>query len=228
MSRFIVLSILFLCTQTQCYWPFVYEQQVKPLSIMLDPAGDAGYTGRIIEDSFERGITLQWAETIKKKIEEKYDKQVRVVLTRFPGETLERLQNAHFANRLDVDLYLNVHFFKQTQRNSIFLYYFMYHPITDLWSKPHRLSLYPYDQAHLLSINKTTSWIERFKLVLKNDVYKNLFEVKGPYGLPLRPLIGIKSPAIALEIGLKNKSDWQLYIEPIMQCLDELLQFSKA
>ena len=48
-------------------------------------------------------------------------------------------------------------------------------------------------------------WADHFKNILKQEQYRNAFEIKGPYGLPFRPLIGIKAPAIAIEIGLKTK-----------------------
>jgi len=211
----------------QSFWPQV--QDAKPFSIMLDPAGDARSTGRIIDDGYERGVTLQCAETLKKQLEDRYGKQVRVVLTRFPGETLDPLQNANFANRLDVDIYVSIHFFQQSEQSStLYMYYFLYNPITDIWSKVHRLSCVPYDQAHVMNINKTTLWTESFKNILKQDNYKKLFELKGPYGLPFKPLIGVRAPAIAFEIGLKNKLDWNRYTEPIMQCLSHLIQTSQA
>ena len=39
----------------------------KKFTIMLDPSGDAKHTGRIINKTFERGISLQCAEVLKKK-----------------------------------------------------------------------------------------------------------------------------------------------------------------
>ena len=75
-----------------------YARKTKPFSIMLDPAGDAQTTGRIIDDNYERGVTLQLCEDIKKQLEAEQPKNTRIVLTRFPGETIDPLQNANFAN----------------------------------------------------------------------------------------------------------------------------------
>ena len=87
---------------------------------MLDPAGDAQYPGRIIDDSFERGITLQCVEELQRAITRQFP-HVRVVLTRFPGETCQPLQNAHFANRLDVDLYRAFTVIKNRNQNRNFI-----------------------------------------------------------------------------------------------------------
>src|SRR5579859_5868722 len=99
MSFIIFTFLLTMSSSAFCFWPFTQEQ-VKPFSIMLDPAGDAQITGRIIDDSYERGITLQLCEDIKKQLEADHPKNTRIVLTRFPGETIDPLQNANFANRL--------------------------------------------------------------------------------------------------------------------------------
>jgi len=85
----------------------------KEIIIMLDPAGDAQYAGRRIDDSFERGLTLRCAEQLKQRLEQLFP-QIHVVLTRLPGETVQPLQNANFANRLSVDLYLSIHFYHET------------------------------------------------------------------------------------------------------------------
>ncbi len=229
--RYLLLIIIMFVPEVTAFWPFT-QAPSKPFSIMLDPAGDARTPGRIIEDikeqgGYERGVTLLLAEEIKKRLEETLGKKVRVVLTRFPGETLDPLQNANFANRLDVDAYISIHFFHQKEDTPlIYLYHFVYNPITDMWAKVHRLSFYPYDQAHLAHISKTGVWIEQCKNILRNDTYKKSFDVKGPYGIPFKPLIGVKAPAIAFEIGLKNKSDWTNYVAPLTECLNNLVQMA--
>ena len=77
---------------------------------MINPFGDAQYAGRIVDDSFERGLTLQFAEELQRKISKILP--VRVVLSRFAGETLENLQVANFSNRLQVDFFISIHFYK--------------------------------------------------------------------------------------------------------------------
>lgn len=196
---------------------------VKPFSIMLDPAGDAQNTGRIVGDSFERGITLQFAEALKRKLEETYQ-SIRVILSRVPGETIEPLQNANFANRLNIDFYLSIHFYEDPKEHpGIYLYYFMYNPITDLWGSARRLSFYPYDQAHLMAIKTTQAWAQMLFDILNQQQYKKLFTMKGIVGLPFKPLIGIRAPALALEASLKSKRDWSIYLEPIVTSLGPLL-----
>ncbi len=37
----------------------------EQFTIMIDPAGDAKHTGRLIGDTLERGISLQCAEQLK-------------------------------------------------------------------------------------------------------------------------------------------------------------------
>src|SRR5271156_6610097 len=95
-----------------------------PFTLMLDPAGDAQNPGRIIEDSFERGITLQCMQELQAVIAQRFPR-IRVVVTRSPGETRQPLQNANFANRLDVDLYISIHCYPESKpKSQLYLYYF--------------------------------------------------------------------------------------------------------
>src|SRR5579872_1728748 len=87
------IKVLLLCIST--FTAFART----PFTIMLDPAGDAQYPGRIIDDCFERGITLQLAEQLSTVIAQRFP-SIRVVITRQPGETRQPLQHANFANRL--------------------------------------------------------------------------------------------------------------------------------
>ncbi len=190
-------------------------------TLMLDPTGDAKHTGRKIGDSLERGITLQFCEQLKKEIEQEYS-HVRVVLTRFPGETVQPLQNANFANRLSVDAYIIILFFQESEtKPQLFLYTFSY---GDSFVKVgDELALYSYDQAYLVHSDTTRTWKQQIATALQDTTYASLFTYKGSYSLPFKPLIGIKAPALALEMSLKAKDDWHMYINPIKQSLSCLL-----
>jgi N-acetylmuramoyl-L-alanine amidase len=212
----IISTIFLLISSTHTY--------TKTFSIMLDPAGDAKNTGRVIDNSFERTLSLQYAQELKKIIESAVP-QVRIILTRSPEEIIDPLQNANFANRLAVDFYLSIHFFYEPEQNpTVYLYHFTYNPVTELWINPKKLCFYPYNQAHLFNIHKTVLWAEQIKATLKQDKFRPFFEVNGVYGIPFRPLAGIKAPALALEAGLKNKNDWRRYLEPVAQSLIQLIQ----
>ncbi len=201
--------------------PILSHTPKYTFTLMLDPAGDAKHTGRKISDSLERGITLQFCEKLKQELETSYP-QLRVVLTRFPGETVQPLQNANFANRLAVDCYVSIHFFQEQEtKPQFFLYTFSYG--NTFVTKISTLAFYPYDQAHLLNLEQTKKWSKQIENLLQSSAYKKMFQYKGMFNLPFRPLIGVKAPALAFEISLKDKSDWQLYIDPIMTSLKSII-----
>lgn len=191
-------------------------------SIMIDPAGDARYPGRTIDDTFERGISLQCAEKLKQEIERTFS-HIRTVLTRFPGETIEPLQNASFANRLHVDLYLSIHFYYNPDAHPQWhIYYFSYHPTIDFWHYPQQtLLLTPYHAAHRQCINTTKKWAESLYNGLKAS---STCIAHAPYSIPFRPLIGINRPAIALEMCLPSKDRWGMYIRPLVDALGPIIQ----
>jgi len=189
---------------------------------MLDPAGDAKNTGRQIGDSLERGITLQFCEALKKLLEQMYP-GVRVILTRFPGETIQPLQNANFSNRLDVDFYLSIHFFPEEKtKPSMFLYYFSLGD--EFVTKIPNLCFCPYDYAHRIYGKQTRGCAQKITTLLTDGPYKRQFDFFGPFGIPFRPLIGVKAPGVALEIGLKEKKDWKQYLEPIARSLEPIVK----
>lgn len=202
------------------------KQATRPYTVMLDPAGDAKHTGRTIDDNFERGITLQFTESLKKYLENQPEK--RVILTRFPGETLEPLQNANFANRLDVDLYVSIHFYQeQSEKAQLYLYYYLSHP-TDEWHKiATDLTFYPYDKAHLWNISKNKAYGNVAANILKKDIFRSYFSYQGLFGIPYKPLLGIHAPAFAIECGLKHKNNFLLLVEPFAQAIMAIIEHLK-
>ncbi len=192
----------------------------KPFTIMLDPAGDAKHTGRQLDDSLERGISLQCAEKLQATLEKQYP-LIRVVLTRVPGETLQPLQNAHFANRLNVDLYIRLQFYQeQGVKPHVALYQFSLGD--EFISRSHQLAFHPYDQAHIFNQKKTVAYANEISASLKQ--HATLFDMQGIYKIPFKPLIGVQAPAIAIEMSLKSKDSWQTYIQPLSNALGSIIK----
>ena len=197
--------------------------QQHTFSLMLDPSGDIKNTGRKIDDCFERGLTLQCAEKLKIILEERYP-TIRVVLTRFAGETVAPFQNAHFANRLDVDLYISIHFYHEaaTQpQSSLYIYTFAYGNEGALSSSD--TAFYSIDKAHWQRYSTTRSWAHSLFTHFQETTENKLFYCKGIHSLPFKPLMGIKAPAIGLELGLKDTSSWHDYVDIIAQGIGTLI-----
>lgn len=199
----------------------------KKFTIMINPAGDAQNAGRIIENTFERGITHECAKWIKQTIESTHS-SIRVVLTRIPGETVEHLQNASFSNRLQADLYISLHFYERKKNvRDITLYYFCQDPVTDSWHKKSpSLSFTPYSKAHLDSLSFTKMMVQDTFSYL-HTTHKNTCSVSAPYGIPFHPLMGIKAPAFGIEIGLMKKNEWQLMAHTLVDTLIHAVEYTK-
>jgi len=191
---------------------------IMPYTIMIDPAGDSQHIGRVIDNTFERGITLQCAESLKTALAKELP-QIRVVISRIPGESVEKLQNAAFANRLQVDLYLNLQFYQETNNPAkIAFYYYSYQPLTDAWHTPKPLSFYNLQEIYLLNYNLTKKLCLDFLHIWEQE-YKKYFVPLGAFGIPFQPFIGIQAPAIAIEAGLIHKDSWQMLINPLVQII---------
>lgn len=191
----------------------------QPYTIMLNPAGNAQITGRHIHNTFERSYTLRLAEQLKKALEQEMP-YVSVLLTRLPGEVAQPLQYANFANRIQTDLYLSIHCFEEkSTRPRLYIYQFSY---GEQFALPkNSLSLYTYDQAHLLNVKTTTIYGNTLQTTLGN--YAKLFDVQGPYAMPFAPLIGITSPAFGIELGLKNSNSWTDFVDPLVAAITAIM-----
>lgn len=193
---------------------------------MLDPAGDAQHAGRKIDDYFERGITLQCAEALKKSLESTHS-GIRVVLTRFPGETIQPQQNASFANRLNADLYISINFFKQTaQKPLLHLFFFCLEPTTDFWfGLDSELAFIKSNEIHKQAITTSKKWAH---LLFEHlQLHNNIFKITQPLGIPFKPLYGLKSPSIGIEASITRPEEWQLYIQPLQNSISTLITDAK-
>lgn len=190
----------------------------KQCILMIDPAGDAQETGRLIDGVYERSITLACAQALKHEIEEVLP-MVTVLLTRISGEVVEPFQNAQFANRCEVDLFLRLQCFhdQAVQCHSLYFYHFSWG--NELPLLVHNTMFIPYDKAHLMHTIVTKSYAEQLFKSL-NKVSANI--CKGIFAIPCKPLRGITSPALCIEMGLTNKDSWRDYVKPIINALCEL------
>lgn len=191
-------------------WFFNVPSQ-KPFVILLEASGDTIHPGRNVNDSFESSITFEIARTIKQMVNLQYP-VAKVLINRGSTETIAPFQNANFANKLDVDCYISLHCFTETRmKPQVFIYSFNYRD--DFIAKDNGLSFYPFDKIYLINQKQTDAWAEQLKHVFEKNISWN---VSGVHALPFKPLIGIKAPAIGIEIGLKNRSELRNYIETIV------------
>lgn len=207
----LILVFLFLFLNISSYF------NKKPLTIMLDPAGNAQYAGRQLDDCYERGITLQFCQELKKEIE-KLNLKTRVILTRAPGEkTTEALQNANFSNRLNADFFLSVHFYNENEITpKIGIYYFDKQEPFFISNNKNNLEFIPYEKAYLKNLDQTKKYATLFKNKLEELTKLNILK---PIGNNFKSLIGLNTPAILIECGLKNSQDYKKLIDPIKQIL---------
>jgi len=190
---------------------------------MLEAAGNPRQPGRAIDDNFEQSITWSFAHQLKQAIAQRMP-EVQVVLNRNEREVIEPLHTANFANKLATDLVISINFYQETAiKPRVYFYQFSY-GAAPLSGNTQNFIFYPYDQAYVISDKKSDAYAQILKSSLCNQEYASQFECQGVYKIPFAPLMGITCPAVALEIGLKNKQEWQLYIEPMAAALTALIE----
>jgi hypothetical protein len=217
-SSWFFLWALFLLP-VHAYWP-----QSKRYIVMLDPAGDAKNRGRTIDDNFEAGITLSYARALKTVIESSYP-EISVIITRSPGESLTELQRANFANRLTVDLYININFYQNIhQQHTVHIYSFVDDKKIKISKKPSPFAFYPRAHAYLFSQAANEQWAHRFYTLLTTTRdYSHLFKTESPLRFPIKGLTGIYTPALAFEASLTQAADWELYVDPVVNLIATLI-----
>jgi len=131
------------------------------------------------------------------------------------------LQNASFANRLNVDFYLSLHIYRQEQvKPKIFMYHLVYDPMVDLARRAFDpLSFIPIHQAHFGGIHKTRSYAQQMKDILIMPYNQKRFDFYGFYGIPFKPLCGVFAPSLAIEIGICKEDQWKSLIDPLVESL---------
>ncbi len=194
------------------------------ITVMIDPAGDSKNVGRKLVESYERTITFKLAEKLKQKLHERYS--YNCVLTKYYGEEVIELQNASFANRLNVDLYLSLNVFRhEFAKPKLFLYNLIRNRLVDFAVRSiDQFKFVSVYQSHYLNINKTKVYVESIKNYFRRKEYANKFDFYGAFGIPIKSLIGITAPAIAIEIGLCNEDQLDFFVEPIVESLNFLYQ----
>lgn len=186
---------------------------------MIDPAGDARQPGRTIGDSLERAVSYTIAQALKEQLQKSL--ACTVILTRSPGETVAPLQNATFANRMAVDLFLSIHCYHAPQnKHEVALYY--QSRGESLMPAVQELSLIPAQKAHWKNAKKSRDYANAIAINLqKETVHK--FRVDSPLGIPIAPLYGITSAAIALEINCLDPRHVTIYIDPLTNAITSAL-----
>jgi N-acetylmuramoyl-L-alanine amidase len=197
---------------------FQYEQRNI---FMIAPAGHAGQLGRKLSHGYERGTTLKFAENLQKKF---LNNAIKIYLSRSPGETLIPLQTASFANRLNVKLLVSLHIYqKKSAKPGITIYQYCVNPLTDFVKRTtNKIEFIPIEQAHIKSCSTTQKFCQQLKTILTQKENQKLFNFYGPYAIPIKPLVGISPPAIALEIGVNDELKLEALLEPIVEGLSTL------
>ena len=199
------------------------SSEKKQFLIMIDPAGHAKNVGRKLVEGYERAQTFKFAQGLQKGLQDKYG--FRVIITRYPGEEIVDLQNASFANRLNVDFYINLNIYRQDSvKPKIFMYHLVYNSMVDLARRTFEpYAFMPINQAHFANIHTTRSYAEYTKKSMIQPHYQRWFDFYGLYGVPFKPLAGIAAPAIAIEVGICQEDKWQIFIDPLVESLNFLV-----
>ena len=216
--KYFLLVFLVIMPQFSMGWLFNFNTKpAKPFVIMIEASGDTACPGRTIGNSFESSVTLAIAQELKHHLEQL--QSIKIIINRTANQKIEPLQNANMANKLAVDLYISVNVYGQKEsKPTLFIYQFSYND--DYIIRENELSFHSFDKIYLVNQKKTTLWAKKIYDYLEKD---RVFTLQGIYKIPFEPLIGIKPPALAFELGLQEPLDWHSCINALAQSITFLI-----
>ncbi len=196
----------------------ILESKKKKV-IMLSPAGDAEHPGRALVDGYERGATLQLAESMAQMLRNEHG--MRVVITRSPGEVITPLQVASLANRTSPDLFLSLHACGQDDpKSNIYFYHLVYNPLVDFALRaidPH--ALIPLREAHFQNIHTTIKTAKNMLVSLQESAKQRFLKAHELISVPCKPLIGIVPPALMIEVSIHEKGALQYIAKSLVESI---------
>lgn len=189
-------------------------------SILLNPSGSAKSLGRNVFGDYERGITLKIACALQKALLEKG--LFKVALSRRPGDEITDYSLVSLVNRFAPSFYLSIHVYAESSQPKIDFYYLVYNKLIDFHSRINEeldfISIY---MAHFQGISTSSKIAKSLAEFFSSPPYNRYFECGGSYGIPFKPLRGVISPAVAIEIGLSQEGEWMHLIEPLAAAIND-------
>lgn len=187
----------------------LHTTQIFCKTILFDVVGDAYSSGRIIQESFERGITLAYAEAVQKRCAQ-FNSDLSISIVNPAGSQYTQLEKAHKINCMHADLVISIHCYQEQISPSLYIYHYGYEPLPTL--NTNSLIWCPYNKAYTINFSKTQIYALELTHTLKSYETDVSFYVHGPFIIPLTPLVGIVTPALLLELGLITEKNWHNFV----------------
>lgn len=192
--------------------------------IVIDPAGNATNIGRMLNEGYERGETYQFAKALQDGLSKRY--KVRPVLSRTLNEKISsHLQIASFSNRIDANLFLRLHLYKQlSPKPTVHLFHRVIDPVVDFTRRiiQGTLSFVPLQFSHCVNISKANMYGEMISEKLNLALYNKYLDCLPLCGVPLRFFEGVLAPALVIEVGIHDDKQWRNLVEPLIDSMNFL------
>lgn len=187
--------------------------------VVLNPNGTKDDPGRVIDTSFERELTQKCCNFIKNSLEA-HNKYLTIII----NTNKNQIETASFVNRMETTFYLFISFYYTIEaRDECSFYYYNLDSQSENFNSfnTQQLTFVPFEKASLKHLKST----KKIATTLQNILKKNNSSMKNPSlkNGPINCLIGINTPALACEFGIKNNTDWQKWALLLSQALQELI-----
>lgn len=197
--------------------PIIHAQR----TIILDPAGNTRTPSRMVMGVPESHMTLLLTNAMQELFKKQYP-HITVIITRRPGQHVDEITKAQLANKTAPDLYIRLLLYESL--DIIPKWYIYQHTNYAITKKSLTdFAFYPYDQAFMMTYDKTQQLNVKLIQLLSIDTYLPLWRVIGPVILPIEGIQGIIAPTIICELGISAQHHWKNAIEPLTKAIAQLL-----
>lgn len=189
----------------------------RPFMLMLYPSVSIN-NGRKIENEFENAIALDWALALKHALINQFP-FIQVEISHKSGEKIDQIESINNINKQNPDLTISFNLYQTNGVPQVYLYYML----SQVRAKSLKnLDFVPYNQAYIDSLEKTKDFSEKIFNSLKENRSDN-YELKKLLGLPYKPLIGLQSPALGIELGTNSTKGWEITINSLILAIKNII-----
>jgi hypothetical protein len=187
--------------------------------LLIEAHGRVGTAARQFTNDYERGITMKLARALQEKLCDAFDTDVSLLTPHEGAE--ERIARI---NKTMPNLFITLCAYKSTRmKPTICLYTYGYDQLAEnSWARRPACGLIPLEYAHCLNQVQTGNIRHTLLSSLSQQNVASFCAVNKAITLPFRPLFGIISPALAIEIGIWEDTQWEELVGPITCALREV------
>ncbi len=209
---------------------FLFDIEPKLLAnlplVLLSPQGNSQIPGLQISNDCERNITHSFAYLLGAELNQ--SQECTASLTHKKTDSISQYKLISMINHRDASLFLKIFFhYEPKDKPTISIYFLTFNPLTDSsYHSKNKSILIPLNRAHCEKLRKSKFFAKKIQTFL-TEYFEKRFTIYSSHGIPLIQLTGICCPAVAIDIGISQTEQQNLFVNPIAKSIIDLIKNEK-